>query len=83
MRPFHLLCADAPWCGACKAFGPEYAMADMQVKEEGLRVKLAKVDATVEKDLADEFEIHAYPTIKFFRNGKALNYKGTYVYATI
>lgn len=37
---------------------------------------LAKIDATEQSELAEKHEIRGYPTIKFFRNGKAVEYSG-------
>jgi len=68
---------DAPWCGHCKQLAPEYANAAQHLAQNELSVKLGKVDATIESDLAEQFGIRGYPTLKFFKNGKPIDYSGT------
>ena len=64
----------APWCGHCKKFHPEYEKAATTLRKENLY--LAKVDATVEKKLAEKFEIQGFPTVKLFIKGQPIEYTG-------
>ncbi|XP_061088508.1 protein disulfide-isomerase A2 [Conger conger] len=63
----------APWCGHCQALEPEYAKAAGILKNESSEMRLGKVEATEEKELAEEFEIGSFPTLKLFNNGERAN----------
>ncbi|XP_047333037.1 protein disulfide isomerase-like 1-4 [Impatiens glandulifera] len=62
----------APWCGHCQSLAPEYAAAATELMGE--EVKLAKVDATEENDLAEEYEVQGFPTVYFFIDGEHMTY---------
>ena len=62
----------APWCGHCKKFKPELEKAAAVLRKENLII--AKVDATVEKGLAEKYHVKGYPTIKFFKKGSPIDY---------
>lgn len=70
----------APWCGHCKNLAPEYEKAASALSSHDPPVILAKVDANEEanKELASEFEIKGFPTLKILRNGgkNVQDYKG-------
>mmetsp|Transcript_50659 Transcript_50659/g.127637 ORF Transcript_50659/g.127637 Transcript_50659/m.127637 type:complete len:280 (+) Transcript_50659:123-962(+) len=74
----------APWCGHCKAMAPAYEKAAKKLKkaadesgEPSAHPRLAKVDATVEKDLAAKYEVTGFPTIVVFKDGELFDtYKG-------
>lgn len=67
----------APWCGHCKAMAPEYAAAATELKAlDTEKVVLAKVDATEENELAENYQVQGFPTVYFFIDGEHKPYTG-------
>merc|ERR1712223_1994206 len=66
----------APWCGHCKAFGPELVKAGQQLKEKDSPIKIAKVNGPEEEALLTKMGVKGYPTLFFYRDGEPINYGG-------
>ncbi|XP_074307901.1 protein disulfide isomerase-like 1-1 [Silene latifolia] len=70
----------APWCGHCKHLAPEYEKAAAELSKNDPPITLAKIDASDEanKDIAMEFGIQGFPTLKVVRDGGKFiqEYKG-------
>lgn len=66
----------APWCGHCKTLEPEYIKAAEILKNDNSSIRLAKIDATENTDLANLYDVKGYPTIKFIKNGERIEYTG-------
>uniref|UniRef100_A0A672MVZ1 Protein disulfide-isomerase n=1 Tax=Sinocyclocheilus grahami TaxID=75366 RepID=A0A672MVZ1_SINGR len=64
---------NTPWCGHCRSLEPIYAEVAGLLKNGSSEVRLAKVEATEERDLAAEFNVDSFPTLKFFKDGNRQN----------
>jgi len=58
----------APWCGHCKSLAPEYEIVGEAFAKEN-SVVVAKVDADAHRDLGSRFDVHGFPTLKWFPKG--------------
>ncbi|KAL0204144.1 hypothetical protein M9458_002162, partial [Cirrhinus mrigala] len=52
---------------------PIYAEVAGLLKNESSEIRLAKVDGDEEKELASEFHVASFPTLKFFKDGNRQN----------
>ncbi|TXG73856.1 hypothetical protein EZV62_002435 [Acer yangbiense] len=66
----------APWCGHCQALAPEYAAAATELKSANEDVVLAKIDASEESELSQEYDVQGFPTVLFFVDGVHKPYPG-------
>jgi protein disulfide-isomerase A1 len=55
---------------------PEYAKASLKLAEMAPDVVLAKVDATEESALAEQYGVQGFPTMIWFHEGKESEYEG-------
>jgi endoplasmic reticulum resident protein 44 len=62
----------ADWCMFSQQLAPIFHQTADILHEEYTNVKIARVDCEVETQIALENAVSKYPTIKLFRNGKAL-----------
>jgi len=62
----------APWCGHCKKLAPIWDELHTKLSEED--VVIAKYDATANEN--EQVDVKGYPTLKFYKNGKAIDYSG-------
>lgn len=70
-----LVMFHAPWCGHCKKLAPEFEDAAQQLKGKA-SVKLATLDATAHRDVAENHNIKGYPTVKWFEEGVSHDFDG-------
>ena len=53
--------------GHCKKLAPEYAAAAEVLAKNDPPLFIAKLDATVEKEVAEKYGIQGFPTLIFFK----------------
>jgi thioredoxin 1 len=60
----------AEWCGPCKMIAP---LLDELADEYIGKVKIGKVNADDQQELAGQYGINALPTLLFFKSGQVVN----------
>ncbi|OIR57732.1 MAG: protein disulfide isomerase [Amphiamblys sp. WSBS2006] len=64
------------WCGYCKVIAPKYAEVAKLLEGEKANIKVLDIDCDKEKELCQKAGIKGYPTIMFYKDGKATPYNG-------
>jgi protein disulfide-isomerase A1 len=80
---FVLVYFYSPTCSHCKTLNPHYEQAAQLLKQQGVPVVLAKLNSKENRRSIDAFKIKAYPTLKFFEQGVAVEYAGGRTYQDI
>jgi len=68
----------APWCVWCQRLAPTWEKFAQEVNWQHLDVGIGKVDCVAHDDLCKEERIMAFPTLRWYQEGKAImpDYKG-------
>jgi len=66
----------AEWCGHCRNLAPEFSKAAEILANHDPPIYLAKVEASINLNIAKKYNIDAFPTIKFFEEGEPEEYTG-------
>ena len=62
----------APWCVWCQRLGPTWEKFAQEVKTLKMPVGVGKLDCMQEADLCRDEKVMAFPTLRWYDNGKAI-----------
>ena len=62
----------APWCIWCQRLHPTWEAFAEKVDEEGMPISVGKVDCIKESKLCAAQKVNAFPTLRWFTNGNAV-----------
>eukprot|EP00518_Triparma_eleuthera_P001897 CAMPEP_0182454244 /NCGR_PEP_ID=MMETSP1319-20130603/968_1 /TAXON_ID=172717 /ORGANISM="Bolidomonas pacifica, Strain RCC208" /LENGTH=274 /DNA_ID=CAMNT_0024652245 /DNA_START=9 /DNA_END=830 /DNA_ORIENTATION=+ len=62
----------APWCIWCQRLHPTWEAFAEKVDEEGMPISVGKVDCVKESKLCAAQKVNAFPTLRWFTNGNAV-----------
>jgi len=64
----------APWCGHCKHMMPAWVELGTRLKNDNINV--GRLDCTKYSNVAQLFGVRGFPTVKYIRDGIAVDYNG-------
>lgn len=62
----------APWCVWCQRLAPTWEKFAQEVRKQRMPVAVGKVDCVAQAALCRKHRIMAFPTLRFFHDGKAV-----------
>jgi len=73
----HFIKFYAPWCSHCRKLAPTWkALAEYH--KDNVDITVAKIDCTTEGKKCTEHNIHAFPSLKLFKDGREVDsYEGS------
>ncbi|CAH3157056.1 unnamed protein product [Porites lobata] len=73
----HFIKFYAPWCSHCRKLAPTWkALAEYH--KDNMDITIAKIDCTTEGKKCTEHKIHAFPSLKLFKDGREVDsYEGS------
>jgi len=60
----------ATWCGPCRVVAPILEELEKEYKDNEKKVLFFEIDSTNDRELVNEFEVKAVPTLIFFNKGE-------------
>jgi len=62
----------APWCVWCQRLAPTWEKFAVEIKKLNMPVGVAKIDCMAESDLCRDEKVMAFPTLRWYENGKQI-----------
>ena len=64
---------SANWCAPCKVLSPIIDTIAAEFTNEGIDVKIGKMDVDDNRDIAVDYSVTSIPTILIFKNGELVD----------
>lgn len=71
-NPMAFIDMFAPWCVWCQRLAPTWEKFAVEIKKLNMPVGVAKIDCMAESDLCRDEKVMAFPTLRWYENGKQI-----------